>query len=210
MNLKKIVSLDFGIPLLRRILKSLYKEGHYYKFRFGKLKGLKSYYRKDINFHTLIGLWETENIEVLDKAIRQLGLNKKDIIIADIGANMGYYSMYFAKYFSPKTKIYAFEPSISIIDVLKKNICINNFKNVEIVEAACAGNTGTVEFYIGQNHHSSSMIDYWADNVSLGTLTKVNSISIDDYFGNEKIGRYPDLIKMDIEGAGVYACIKGL
>jgi FkbM family methyltransferase len=208
MKLKRLITLEFGMPFLRNLLKKVYREGNYYTMRFGKLKGLKSYYRKDINFHTLMGRWETENINALDQAARKLGLDKKDIVIADVGANMGYYSMYFAKYYSPRSKIYAFEPSVSILDVLKKNISINHLDNVEIVEAACAENTGKVEFYISHNHHSSSMIDYWGDNLASGTLTTVKSVSMDEFFENEKRGVYPDLIKMDIEGAGVFA-LKG-
>lgn len=208
MNLKRIASLEFGIPVLRKILKKVYREGHYYKVRFGKLRGLKSYYRKDINFHTLIGFWETDSINLLDKAIRQFGLKGKNIVVADVGANMGFYSMYFSKNLSPSARIYAFEPSASILDVLRKNIEINSCKNVEIVEAACTESTGTVDFYIGEDHHSSSMLERWGNNSSTGTLTKVNSISLDDFFGSERIGEYPDLIKMDIEGAGVWA-LKG-
>ena len=121
---------------------------------------------------------------------------------------MGYYSLYFHKKLSAGSKIYAFEPSISILDVLKKNIAQNGIKNVEIVEAACSDKSGEVEFYIGQNHHESSMLDSWAENAEKGTLTKVKAISIDEYFGIEGIDSYPDLIKMDIEGAGVFA-LKG-
>ena len=106
MNLKTILTLDFGIPFLRKILTRVYKEGNYYKVRLGKLKGVKLYYRRDINIHTLIGLWETKNIRALGRAIKKLSLDKQDIVIADVGANMGYYSMYFAKYFSPKISLY--------------------------------------------------------------------------------------------------------
>src|SRR4030095_6231179 len=133
MKFKKLITLEFGMPVLRKLLKRVYHEGSYYTVQLGKLRGLKSYYRNDINFHTLIGLWETENINALDRAARKLGLLKRDIVIADVGANMGYYSMYFAKFFSARSKIYAFEPSVSILDVLKKNIHVNHFENVEIV-----------------------------------------------------------------------------
>jgi FkbM family methyltransferase len=202
----KIVKI--GSPFLRKVLKKIYREGEYYTVRFGKLKGLKVYYRRDINFHTLIGLWEVESLKMFDKLIRIFHLQDKEIVVADIGANMGYYSMYFAKSLSPRAKIYSFEPSVSILDVLKRNIAINHFPNVEIVEAACSQESGTVPFYIGENHHSSSMLDGWAGNSTSGVLTQVNSISIDEFFGNSNTEGFPDLIKMDIEGAGVYA-LKG-
>jgi FkbM family methyltransferase len=208
MNLKRILKLEFGIPVLRKILKKVYKEGNYYTVRLGKLRGLKIFFRRDINIHTLIGLWETENIEALDKAIKKLNLNKRNCVIADVGANMGYYSMYFAKRFSSKSKIYAFEPSTSVLDVLKKNIAINQFENVIIIEAACAQSAGVVEFFIHANHHASSMIHSQEENSHSGVPITVNTISLDDFFDNENGGEYPDLIKMDIEGAGVYA-LKG-
>ncbi len=52
------------------------------------------------------------------------------------------------------------------------------------------------------------MLESWAENAEKGTLTKVRAISIDEYFGKEGVSSYPDLIKMDIEGAGVFA-LKG-
>jgi len=194
--------------LSRGFLKMIFREGKSYRVRFGKLKGLKSYYREGVNFHTLTGLYEMDSLKWLEKIILKFGLDKKDIVVADVGANLGYYSMYFGKVLSPASHIYAFEPSESILDVLKKNMTVNKLANVEIVEAACAETTGTVEFYIGQNHHTSSMLDSWAGNAETGKRIQVRSISIDDFFGKEGVGRYPDLIKMDIEGAGVYA-LKG-
>ena len=200
--------MKFSSPVYRKVLKSIFREGKFYTILFGKLKGLKSYYRKDINFHTHMGFWETDSLDAFDKIISQFGFDERDIIVADVGANMGYYSLYFYKKLSAGSKIYAFEPSVSILDVLKKNLAINHIQNVEIVEAACSDKPGEVEFYIGRNHHESSMLENWADNAEKGILTMVRATSIDEYFGNEGIAAYPDLIKMDIEGAGVFA-LKG-
>ncbi len=208
MSLKEILNLKFSSPVFRAILKPIFKEGKYYTILFGKLKGLKSYYRNDINYHTLMGLWETDSLDVLDKVLLCYKLTQRNIVVADVGANLGYYSLYFSKKLTRLSTIFAFEPSSSILDVLKKNMAINNIQNVEIVEAACSDKTGEVEFYIGQNHHTSSMLDTWAENRQTGTLTRVKAISIDEFFGEDGLGTYPDLIKMDIEGAGVFA-LKG-
>ena len=200
--------MKFSSPIYRTILKSIFKEGKFYTIWFGRLRGLKSYYRRDINFKTLMGFWETDSLEALDKIVKQFGFNQRDIVVADVGANMGYYSFYFYKKFSARSRIYAFEPSVSILDVLRKNISHNGIQNVEIVEAACSDKSGEVEFFIGQNHHESSMLNNWAENAEKGTLTKVRATSIDEFFGKEGVDSFPDLIKMDIEGAGVYA-LKG-
>ena len=200
--------MKFSSPVYRRILKTIYREGKFYTIWFGKLKGLKSYYRSDINLKTLMGFWETDSLEVLDKAISLFEFDKQDTIVADIGANMGFYSLYFSKKLSPGSKVYAFEPSVSILDVLKKNINRNGIRNVEIVEAACSDKPGEVEFYIARNHHQSSMLGSWSENSETGTMTKVKATSVDEYFGINGLGKYPDLIKMDIEGAGVFA-LKG-
>jgi FkbM family methyltransferase len=192
----------------RRFFSIIFRDGKYYKVRFGKLRGLKSYYRQGINYNTIIGLYEMDSLKMLDKIILEFGLDRKDIVVADVGSNLGYYSMFFSKKLSSKSKIYAFEPSVSILDVLRKNIEINKLANVEIVEAACSETVGNVEFFIGQNHYTSSMLGTWAGNATTGTLVKVRSTSIDYFFGKEGIGKYPDLIKMDIEGAGVFA-LKG-
>ena len=92
MKFKEVVNLKISSPLFRGILKTVFKEGKFYKIRFGRLRGLKSYYRKDINFHTLMGLWETDSLEMLDKILIQFELQGKDIIVADIGACLLYTS----------------------------------------------------------------------------------------------------------------------
>ena len=193
-----------GSGLIKGILKSFFKEGHYYKFRVGRLKGMRNYYRSDINLRNLMGFYDGASLELLTRVFARFNLSDRDIIVADIGANMGYYSLFFARYSTKGSRVYAFEPSVSIIDVLTKNLAVNGFGNVTVVDAACSDKPGTTTFFIGQNHHTSSMLENWSDHREHGTKTEVKTESIDHYFS----GAYPDLIKMDIEGAGVFA-LKG-
>lgn len=206
MGIKKIIRLEFNSAILRKLLGVFYKEGNYYKILLGKLKGMKSYYQRDINFHAIIGLWEQDSMKVLSTLSNQFGLDKKKMIVADVGANIGYYAMYFTKYFNHESEIYSFEPSVSILDVLKKNIDANQATNVHILDLACSDKSGEVEFYVGEHHHQSSVLADWAENESKGTKTVVKSTSLDDFFS--ALDKFPDLIKMDIEGGGVFA-LKG-
>ena len=128
--------------------------------------------------------------------------------MADVGANIGYYSLFFSKFLHPESKIFAFEPSVSILDILKRNLEFNNASNVKIIEMACADKQGEIEFYIGRHHHQSSILKEWADNESNGTRVTIRATTLDDFFYIHNNQEFPDLIKMDIEGGAAYA-LKG-
>jgi FkbM family methyltransferase len=208
MTIQDFFGLRFNSAFLRRILSSLYKENQSYKVRFGMIRGSRLYYRKDIKFHTIAGLYEKDSFSLLKDMITRFGMDQKGIAVADVGANIGYYSIFFSKYLDPTSEIFTFEPSSSILPVLRKNIEVNQIKNVRILEMACSDHTGDDEFFIGENHHQSSLVSDWAANSATGTKTIVSVITLDHFFEQYNQGRYPDLIKMDIEGGGKFA-LKG-
>jgi FkbM family methyltransferase len=207
-SFKKIIRLEFNSGFIRFCLAPFYKEGKFYSITFGKLRGIRAYYRKDINFHAMLGFWENGSLVLLDKLIRQFGLNKREIVVADVGANIGFYSLFFSKCLHPGSKIFAFEPSVSILDILKKNLEFNHASNVKIIEQACADRPGEIEFYIGRHHHQSSILKEWADNEFNGKRVTIKATTLDDFFCDENNQEFPDLIKMDIEGGAPYA-LKG-
>ena len=208
MNIKSLFSLEFNSPFLRKVLSLKYKEDQFYKLPFGRLKGTKLYYRKDVNFHAMLGLWEKESLEILIRLFALFSMSNKKLTIADVGGNIGYYSIFFSRYLSESTEIFSFEPSSSILPVLRKNIMINNISNVKVLDLACADHVGNEEFFIGAHHHQSSLVAQWADNNTTGTKTVVPTVTLDYFFSKFNQHRFPDLIKMDIEGGGVYA-LKG-
>jgi len=208
MNLRQLTYFKFNSFFLRNTLSLWFREDHFYKIPFGAIRGMKLYYRKDINFHATMGVWEKESMRALRKVFYRFGLNQPDKVIADVGANIGYYSLFFSKYLDPSTQIFAFEPSVSILTVLRKNLMINNISNVKVLELACADHTGNEEFFLGEHHHESSLLKEWSTNATAGTKTMVASVTLDYYFETYNQSRYPDLIKMDIEGGGIYA-LKG-
>src|SRR6266700_1095554 len=205
MNIQKLARLEFNSRFIQYILGNIYAERKFYKIFFGKLKGLKLYYQRDINYHAILGLWERDSIQALTKLFNKFKLDEKEIVVADVGANIGYYSLFFSRYLHHDTKIYAFEPSVSIYDVLRKNIVANDIYNVKTLEMACAEKVGDIEFYVAQHHHQSSILAKWADNENVGQKMKVRSTTLYDFFFKDKNNALPDLIKMDIEGGAVYA-----
>jgi FkbM family methyltransferase len=207
-KLRDLIAFKFNSSLLRGILSMVYREDHFYKIPFGALRGTKLYYRKDINFHATMGVWEGDSLRVLKNVFRNFDLTGTGKVVADVGANIGYYSLFFSKYLHPATQIFAFEPSTSILPVLRKNLMINNVSNVNVLELACADHTGNEEFFLGEHHHESSLLREWSNNATGGIKTIVASITLDHFFETFNQGCYPDLIKMDIEGGGIFA-LKG-
>lgn len=135
-----------------------------------------------------------------------LNLCDRGSIAIDVGANAGYYTLPFAKWFS---KVHAFEPVKEIAKKLEKNIILNSFSNVEIHVAACGQEDGCAELYVQDsvdgdfklNSGLSSLVkrqDYFKTQIN------VPLVSIDSIFSGSHIG----IIKIDVEGAE-YQVLKG-
>jgi FkbM family methyltransferase len=208
MNIGGFISRKLSSDTIKKLFFFRLKEGRFYKLRFGRLRGAKLLYRKDMNFHALLGLWEMDSVSLMLRLFKKFDLTGKRLVVADIGANIGYYSIFFSKFLAPDASIFAFEPSSSILPVLNKNIEINGIKNVVILNKAVSDHTGSVEFFIGAHHHQSSLIGDWAGNNTVGTRTSVDTVTLDEFFKDFNHSQYPDIIKMDIEGGGSFA-LKG-
>jgi len=124
----------------------------------------------------------------------------KDIIkdgntIVDIGANIGYFTLIFARLVGEKGEVFAFEPEPNNFNLLKKNIEINNYKNVNLINKAASNKSGKIKLYIDDfNSGGHSLIAQIRNKQHI----EIESIKLDDFFDtNKKI----DFIKIDAEGA---------
>jgi FkbM family methyltransferase len=123
---------------------------------------------------------------------------KPDSTIFDIGANIGYYTVMFAK-LAPKGVVVSIEPDKHNLLWLKKNIVNNDLRNVVVIDKAMSNVVGLVEFFIDKNTgRTSSVMEsvFHPDGRYMLEKTTVNSITCDTLLENNT----PDLIKCDIEG----------
>ena len=205
-NVKALRYTQFNSPVVRALLSRLYRPGSTYRIIFGPLRGLRMHYDQSINFHAVLGLWEAEIFDILNAVFVKHGLLPNDAIIADVGANIGYYSMWFSTVLAPHGRVYSFEPSPQIAHIFKGNLCVNGIQNTEVIESACGAEVGTAEFFIAEHHHASSLHYDWA---SAGTgrarATRVRVTSLDAFFASDTHRQPPAFIKMDIEGGGTHA-----
>ena len=126
-------------------------------------------------------------------------LIKKEIhsgdIVVDIGAHIGYYTLQFANLVGPTGKVYAFEPEPKNFELLKKNVQINKYDNVVLIQKIVSDKDGIVEFFISK---FDSIGNKLFKSNEAGSSIKIESTTLDEYFKDlkEKI----DFIKMDIQG----------
>lgn len=198
--LSRIFRLEFNSSILRFFLSLIYRPGRFYKIPAGQLKGVKIWYDRSINYHAVLGLWERRNFDLLDKVVKKLYEQKKGLVIYDVGANIGLFSLFFKRY--TQVEVVAFEAAAETLEKLKRNVDANEVGNIMVVSKAVADVDGTVDFFL-THHHKSSLLYAWASDRGVSEVKKVTVPAVSlDTFAKENPARQPDLIKIDVEGGG--------
>ena len=120
---------------------------------------------------------------------------KKDDIIIDLGANIGFFTLLFAQEIGNTGKIYAFEPEPTLFELLKKNVAINNFQNVEIIQKAVSNKTHSTKLFLSPNPNDHRIYDPHDGR----SFVNIESIKLDDFFQNSHTEI--NFIKSNIQGA---------
>lgn len=137
-------------------------------------------------------------------------LNNKNNIFIDCGANVGFYTLDIATKI-PNIKVYSFEPSVKEVFYLKKNLKLNNLKNVQVIEMAVGDTSGSIVFNDTRNENLiKSGGGFVSKKKSLNLENyEVKITSLDDFFKIIKIEKNSSIfIKTDLEGYDLNA-IKG-
>jgi len=130
---------------------------------------------------------------------------KKGMVVVDVGANVGYFTLFLSKLVGKTGNVYAFEPTDYTYKILEKNIKINKLNNIKINQAAVTDRSGYVDFFEGPNNFDvyntigKRPIHYATKGIHF-RKKKVKAIRLDDYFRELEISEI-DFIKIDVEGA---------
>lgn len=199
MGLSKILNFEFNSAFLRYVLSGFYKPGRFYNIPFGALRGFRIWYDRTINYHAVLGIWEKNNFAVLSKLFSYLTRDDRSLVVYDIGANIGLFTLFFSKY-KPSVRIVAFEAVDGTVAALKTNLHRNSIHDVVVENRAVSSEDGTVSFFVG-HHHKSSLVENWASDEGKREAReiKVPSIRIDSYVESNPSLK-PDFIKIDVEG----------
>jgi FkbM family methyltransferase len=197
----------FIIPLLKKLnLGNITIKHHYTGSKF------------KLDAFTHKGYWyHGKNREKIQMDIFKKLIKEGDTVF-ELGAHIGYISLYFSKLAGQSGKLYVFEPGANNLPYVRENIAHSKIKNIQLVEKAVSDTNGTASFYLENlTGQSNSLVkDYRVtkkiQSKSFVELNKnevqVETIRLDDFVQQNNI-RSINFIKIDIEGAE-YMAIKGM
>jgi len=143
--------------------------------------------RAELSIH---GIYEPLTTDLVRAEIRT-----GDVVL-DVGANIGYYTLIFARSVGPEGRVFAFEPEPGNFSLLQENVSTNRYRNVTLSRLAVSDRTGSARLYVDAGNAGDCRIYDSRDN---RPSIEVETVRLDDYF-EPPPGRI-DLIKMDIQGA---------
>ena len=155
--------------------------------RQGPAKGLK--WKVGSSTHGCwLGTYELNKQEALLRFV------KTGMTVYDIGAQAGFYTLFFSTIISKKGIVYAFEPFPENVRNLLLHLEVNRINNIRVYMAALGCKNGFSGFSTNRGITENCLTE------KENSLLTVPSNSLDHLVGNENL-LPPSLIKIDVEGA---------
>jgi FkbM family methyltransferase len=73
-------------------------------------------------------------------------------VVADVGANIGYYTLILARCVGPEGRVFAFEPDPVNFALLQRNIEVNGYRNVVAVNKAVSDRAGPTRLFLAPDN----------------------------------------------------------
>jgi FkbM family methyltransferase len=139
----------------------------------------------------LFGERELEHKIMLERFLKP-GMN-----VLDIGANIGYYALMELRLIGPSGRLVAVEPSPSNVELLRRNLALNNYSDIEVHQVAISDQSGVKPFFLSEMSNLNTFHDNGTGLLHLsGKTVDVRTATVPEIMG----GRPVDLIRMDVEG----------
>lgn len=158
----------------------------------------------------LRGVWETTVTSWLRATLRP------GQTFVDVGANIGYFTLLAAQLVGAHGKVVAVEAHPRLAELLRRNVVLNDLRNVAAFHRAAWDENGELQFHLRQHFAANSSV------ASLGTEglaglddqeheVAVPGVRLDDLLAGQ-LGMQPggtsakvDVVKIDVEGAELQA-----
>jgi FkbM family methyltransferase len=131
-------------------------------------------------------------------------------VVLDIGANIGYFTLLFARLTGPTGHVYAFEPEPRNFSYLLRNVEMNGYSHASVFQRAVSNQAGSVTLFVcgyDSGHHTinqSGGIEVYRHGRSGDTIqVEVDTVVLDRWL-SERTSKV-DVVKLDVEGAEMLA-----
>lgn len=150
-------------------------------------------------------LWlGTYEADLLDRLPRWI---KRGMVVFDVGANLGYLSVGFARLVGPNGRVHAFEPLPMNIERLRSSVASNEMNGrVEIVPQAVGAEQGVASFLVHPSGGMGKLEGSHGRRVEYEGRIDAVVMTLDSY--STRHGVRPDWVKVDVEG-GEGAVLRG-
>lgn len=197
---QKLTALPVVSSFIREALNATVEDGlSVVEITAGSLKGYKIELDMKKEKSRWLGTYEPELEQALINHV------KPGMVAYDVGANIGYVTMWLSKFVGLAGKVYCFEPLPANAKRIRANIALNQLANVVLFEAAVIDREKPVIFHehdsvgMGKAEGSAGRTDQDYKN-----SFEVRGLCLDDLVYSEGIPA-PSIIKIDIEGGEVLA-----
>jgi FkbM family methyltransferase len=150
------------------------------------------------------GVWEAAVLKEVRTNLMQRGELSKPRVFVDIGANVGFFTIYAAIL---GAHVIAFEPLKQNVDLVKASACLNGLdEQIELYGIGLKTQRGRCVTVAGGANQGDAHLECTDEQSSQNASDSVDVDRLDNYIR----GRHIDLLKIDIEGFEQEAIQSGL
>ena len=186
--------------------------GLFYTFLFRRLKpaqdivmvdvrGIKMYadvQTTELGAGCIHGYFYKGPTELLKKIV------KEGMIVVDLGANIGYFTLIAAELVGEKGRVYAFEPEPNNHRLLVKNIELNGYNNIIPLQKAVSNQAGVTKLFLAPLTAGAHRIN--DSHYGRGSI-EIETVALDEFFKDRE--SRVDVVTMDVIGAEM-AVLQGM
>jgi FkbM family methyltransferase len=190
---KSISSLVWSAPFIRTVgvVMSVFPSIGSYRVTY---KGSSMYAASMDRFAALL-LWKYGVLEGYELQVAQ-SLIRPGMYIVDVGSNVGFHALEFARWTGASGHVDAYEPAPENYAVLERNIGASGLGNIIPFEMAISDQAGETTMYLSPAHRGDHRILASSDARS---SIRVKTATLDQRYALR--GRPVDFVKIDVQGA---------
>jgi FkbM family methyltransferase len=118
--------------------------------------------------------------------------------VIDVGAHIGYFTLFLAELVGPQGHVYSFEPDPRARNFLARSVNGSDIDWIDVSPLALATGSGSVKFFLAKGLGSSSAVK--AVQQIDAEETAIQTVSLDELVDQGSVAGPIRLVKIDVEG----------